>query len=75
MVEELLRGLNGRGIAFEASHYRTAAGGEVDLILEGDFGLIPIEIKYAQTVRIVVDNDERPRFYTERILGVPFAFI
>jgi predicted AAA+ superfamily ATPase len=94
VVEELLRGLNGRGIAFDASHYRTAAGGEVDLVLEGDFGLIPIEIKHTQTVRIqelqaldnfitdfkcafglVVNNDERPRFYTERILGVPFAFI
>jgi hypothetical protein len=24
---------------------------------------------------LVVNNDERPRFYTERILGVPFAFI
>ncbi len=94
VIEELLRGLNGRGIAFEASHYRTTAGGEIDLILEGDFGLIPIEIKHSQTVRIqelqalgnfindfkcefglVINNDERPRFYTERILGVPFACI
>ncbi len=92
VIEEILRGLNGRGIAFEASHYRTAAGGEVDLVLEGDFGLIPIEIKHAQTVRtaelqalthfiaevkcafgLIINNDERPRFYTERILGVPFA--
>ncbi len=94
VIEELFRGLNGRGIAFEASHYRSAAGGEVDLVLEGDFGLIPIEIKHTQTVRIqqlqaldhfiadfkcgfglVINNDERPRFYTERILGVPFAYI
>jgi predicted AAA+ superfamily ATPase len=94
VIEELLRGLNGRGIAFEASHYRTAAGGEIDLILEGDFGLIPIEIKHTQTVRaqelqtlgnfmndfkcpfgLVINNDERPRLYTERILGVPFAYI
>ncbi len=94
VVEELLRGLNGRGIAFDASHYRTAAGGEIDLVLEGDFGVIPIEIKHTQTVRLqelqalnnfiddfkcpfalVINNDERPRFYTERILGVPFAFI
>jgi hypothetical protein len=71
-----------------------AAGGEVDLVLEGDFGLIPIEIKHNQTVRshelqalgnfiadfkcpfgLVINNDERPRFYTERILGVPFAFV
>ena len=83
-----------RGIAYESSHYRTAAGGEVDLVLEGDFGLIPIEVKHTQTVRLpalqalanfiadfkcdfglIINNDERPRFYTERILGVPFAFI
>jgi predicted AAA+ superfamily ATPase len=92
VIEELLRGLNGRGIDFEASHYRTAAGGEVDLILEGDFGVIPIEIKHSQTVRaqelqtlthfitdfkcpfgIVINNDERPRLYTDRILSIPFA--
>jgi len=92
VTEEILRGLNGRGVAFEASHYRSAAGGEVDLVLEGDFGKIPIEIKHTQTVRtaelqalanfmtdakcalgFVINNDERPRFYTERILGVPFA--
>jgi predicted AAA+ superfamily ATPase len=94
VIEEILRGLNGRGIAFEASHYRTAAGGEVDLVLEGNFGLIPIEIKHTQTVRprelraienfisdfkcafgLVINNDERPRAYTERLLGVPFAFV
>lgn len=92
VTEELLRGLAGRGIAFEASHYRTAAGGEVDLVLEGNWGLLPVEIKHAQTVRIqelqalgnfvadfkcrfglVINNDEHPRFYTERILGIPFA--
>lgn len=55
-------------------------------MLEGDFGVIPIEIKHTQTVRtreiqsldtfisdfkckfgIDINNDERPRFYTERI--------
>jgi len=92
VIEEVLRGLSGRGIAFEAFHYRTAAGGEVDLVLEGDFGLIPFEIKHGQTVRyaelqplanfiadskcpfgLVINNDESPRFYSERILGVPFS--
>jgi predicted AAA+ superfamily ATPase len=92
VIEEIMRGLNGRGIACEASHYRTVAGGEIDLVLEGDFGLLPIEIKHTQTVRIrelqalgnfiaefkcpfglVINNDEQPRFYSERILGVPFA--
>jgi predicted AAA+ superfamily ATPase len=92
VIEEILRGLSSRGIAYEASHYRTAAGGEVDLVLEGAFGLIPFEIKHAQTVRaaelqplanfiadkncpfgLVINNDEAPRFYSERILGVPFS--
>jgi hypothetical protein len=92
VIEELLRGLNARGTAFDAYHYRTGVGGEIDLVLQGDFGLIPIEIKHTQTVRVqelqamehfirdskcryglVINNDEAPRLYTERILGVPFA--
>jgi len=94
VIEEILRNLNGRGLDFEAFHYRTAAGGEIDLILEADFGVLPIEIKYSQTVRaqelqalnnfvsesgclfgIVINNDERPRFYSEKIIGIPFACI
>jgi uncharacterized protein len=31
-------------------HYRTGAGAEVDLVLEGEFGILPIEIKLTQTV-------------------------
>jgi len=34
-----------------AYHYRTGGGAEIDLVLEGEFGLVPIEIKYAQAVR------------------------
>ena len=45
VIEELLRTLESQGIPFEAFCYRTAGGAEVDLILEGDFGLVPIEIK------------------------------
>ena len=50
VIEELIRGLNCEGAAFDYFYYRTGAGAEVDLILEGDFGLIPVEIKYTQTV-------------------------
>jgi len=39
-----------RGIACEASHYRTATGAEVNLVLEGDFGMIPVEIKLTSSV-------------------------
>ena len=52
VIEEVLRGLDGRGVDYHASHYRTAAGGDVALVLEGDFGLLPIEIKHGQTVRV-----------------------
>lgn len=50
VVEQILRGLDSLGLSYDFSHYRTAGGAEVDLVLEGSFGLVPIEIKYAQAV-------------------------
>ena len=50
VIEEILRGLSCRGISHDYSYYRTHAGAEVDLVLEGAFGLMPIEIKYTQSV-------------------------
>ena len=50
VIEEIIRSLNATGAGFDYYYYRTGGGAEVDLILEGEFGLIPIEIKYAQTV-------------------------
>jgi predicted AAA+ superfamily ATPase len=50
VVENLLRGLNAQGVAYEYYHYRTGGGAEVDLVLEGEFGLVPVEIKYGQKV-------------------------
>ena len=50
VIETLLRELNAQGISYNYYHYRTGGGAEIDLILEGDFGLIPIEIKYGQKV-------------------------
>lgn len=47
VVEEVIRGVqavNARNV--KAYHFRTKAGGEIDLILEGSFGLLPVEIKY-----------------------------
>ncbi len=46
VVEEVIRGVQAvmaRNV--KAYHFRTKAGGEIDLILEGSFGLLPIEIK------------------------------
>ena len=47
VVEELIKGIqttSARNLVF--SHFRTKAGGEIDLIAEGSFGLLPIEVKY-----------------------------
>ncbi len=48
--ENIIRGLITLGTQFEYFHYRTGAGAEIDLVLEGEFGLLPIEIKFAQRV-------------------------
>jgi len=50
VVEEILRQLNALGVAHQYSHYRTGAGAEVDLVLEGNFGMVAIEIKHSSTV-------------------------
>ena len=51
-IENILRGFNIRGISHDYYYCRTGAGAEVDLILEGEFGLLPIEIKYGQAVSL-----------------------
>jgi len=51
VVEEICRQLNQRGIGFDAYHYRTGGGAEVDLVIEGTFGLVAVEIKLGQRVR------------------------
>lgn len=50
VVEEILRQLNALGIGYRYSYFRTRGGAEVDLVLEGDFGLVAVEIKYTSTV-------------------------
>lgn len=51
VIEEILKGLQDSRIRnFNAYYYRTRSGAEIDLILEGTFGLLPIEIKYGCTV-------------------------
>ena len=47
VIEEILRGLAAKGIVnYDYYYYRTKDGAEIDLILEGTFGIVPIEIKY-----------------------------
>lgn len=94
VIENLLRNLNALGTSIDYYHYRTGGGAEIDLILEGDFGLLPIEIKYGQKVNqknlrgindfieenqchygLVINNDEHPRLYNERLIGIPSSLI
>ena len=50
VVEEVLRQLNAAGVAHQYSYYRTGAGAEVDLVVEGNFGLVAIEVKHASAI-------------------------
>ena len=52
VIEEIIKGvqvIRSPKIAFY--YYRTRNGAEIDLILEGDFGTLPIEIKWGSTVK------------------------
>jgi predicted AAA+ superfamily ATPase len=51
VIETIMRNFNALGVDCTCSHYRTSGGAEVDLILEGEFGLLPIEIKYGQHIQ------------------------
>jgi predicted AAA+ superfamily ATPase len=50
VVEEILRQLSALGVAHEYSYYRTGAGAEVDLVIEGSFGRVAVEITHTSTV-------------------------
>ena len=48
--EEIIRQVNAMGTACEYSCYRTGAGAEVELVIQGSFGRGAMEIKHASTV-------------------------
>jgi predicted AAA+ superfamily ATPase len=50
VIEEILRSLSAAGIQHTSYYYRTSGGAEVDLVIEGKFGLVPFEIKHTQRV-------------------------
>lgn len=51
VIEEILKGLNSTLVSnWKPYYFRTRGGSEIDLILEGPFGVLPIEIKYGTTV-------------------------
>jgi predicted AAA+ superfamily ATPase len=50
IIEEILKGFAVSDIWTEQYFYRSSDGREVDLILQGSFGLLPIEIKYGSAI-------------------------
>ncbi len=51
IAEQILRNLTSRLIPYKAWAYRTDNQSEIDLIIEGPFGVIPIEIKSGISLR------------------------
>lgn len=52
VIEEIIRQLNSLGVSFDYYYYRTSAGAEVDLVLDGTFGTIPVEMKMGQNISL-----------------------
>lgn len=51
VIENMIKHLEASSLTnWQAHYYRTRNGAEIDLILEGYFGLLPIEIKFGKTV-------------------------
>lgn len=51
VIEEILKGLEASDTAnWTAHYYRTKNGAEIDLVLEGEFGIVPIEVKYGLSI-------------------------
>ena len=52
VTEEIIKGIEALDIVnWHYSHFRTKNGAEIDLVLEGPFGLLPIEIKFGTTIK------------------------
>ncbi len=50
--EELIKGIQATGVTrFNYFYYRTRNGAEIDLVLESEFGILPIEIKYGSSIK------------------------
>lgn len=53
VIEEIIKGLSATTVTnWRAHYYRTRNQAEIDLILEGPFGVLPIEIKYGSHTRM-----------------------
>lgn len=52
VTEQIIRIFKDQYIPHQVYHYQTHNGGEIDLLMEGDFGLLPIEIKLGTSASI-----------------------
>ncbi len=53
IMDELIKGLDATLVTnWQPYYYRTRSGVEVDLILKGPFGVLPIEIKYGTNIQM-----------------------
>lgn len=73
VIEEIIKGLQSLMLThWEAFYYRTRSGSEVDLVLKGPFGVLPIEIKYGiKTTAAQLNNLEN--FVKEH--NLPFGLL
>ena len=52
-IEEIIKGLQATtATRWNYYYYRTRNGAEIDLVLDGEFGILPIEIKYGASTRL-----------------------
>jgi uncharacterized protein len=52
VCEELVKGLEAVNVTnWNVNYFRTRGGAEIDLIINGPFGVLPIEVKYGSTVK------------------------
>jgi uncharacterized protein len=49
-IEQVLRQLAALGVPVDYSYYRTGAGAEVDLVVQGAFGTVAVEVKHTSDV-------------------------
>ncbi|MCI5066026.1 DUF4143 domain-containing protein, partial [bacterium] len=72
-IEEIIRGMQATdSVGWTAHYYRTRARSEIDLILHGSFGVVPIEIKHGSQVR-QKDFSTLKKFVEEHHL--PYGFL
>ncbi|MDO8953476.1 MAG: AAA family ATPase [Gammaproteobacteria bacterium] len=73
VIEEILKGLSATNVTnWQAYYYRTRNGAEIDLIIDGPFGTLPIEIKYGEKVQLK-QLSALKQFIEER--NLPFGLV